>query len=91
MKNLRTALLAAGAVLTAALASGPASSMPASGLKVAADQLSRETQNVAWVCPRYHRCYWVGGPRFFRGDRDRDRDDFRFRFRRDRDRDFDRR
>jgi len=88
MTTLRTALIAAGAVLGAALASGSASAMPANGLKVAVDQLSTETQNVAWVCPRYHRCYWVGGPRFYR---DRDRDDFRFRFRhRDRDRDHDR-
>jgi hypothetical protein len=86
MKNLRIALLAAAAVFSTALASGPASAMPVSGLNVAVDDVSTMAQNVAWVCPRYHRCYWVGGPRFHR---DRDRDDLRFRFR-SRDRDHDR-
>jgi hypothetical protein len=59
MMHLRTGFLALAALVGAALISIPGSAMPVGGLKAAAEDLSN-TENVYWVCRRYHRCYGVG-------------------------------
>jgi hypothetical protein len=60
MTNLRIAALAFAA-LSAAMASGTVSAMPADGLAPAAQQVAGDVQDVRWVCGPY-RCWWTPGP-----------------------------
>jgi hypothetical protein len=60
MTSLRIAALAFAA-LSAAMASGTVSAMPADGLAPAAQQVAGDVQDVRWMCGPY-RCWWTPGP-----------------------------
>ena len=60
MTSLRIAALAFAA-LSAAMASGTVSAMPADGLAPAAKQVAGDVQDVRWMCGPY-RCWRTPGP-----------------------------
>jgi hypothetical protein len=60
MTSLRIAALAFAA-LSAAMASGTVSAMPAGGLAPAAKQVAGDVQDVRWMCGPY-RCWRTPGP-----------------------------
>ena len=60
MTSLRIAALAFAA-LSAAMASGTVSAMPADGLAPAAKQVAGDVQDVRWMCGPY-RSWWTPGP-----------------------------